>query len=42
MIYCTDMCGRFPEEEPAYPVIWAATTDEPAPWGEVVRINAEG
>ncbi len=42
MIYCTDMQGRFPEDEPAYPVIWAATTDEPAPWGEVVRINPEG
>jgi predicted metal-dependent peptidase len=39
LIYCTDMCGVFPDEAPAYPTIWAATTDAQAPWGEVVRLK---
>ena len=39
MIYLTDMLGSFPSEPPAYPVIWAATTDHKAPFGDVVRIK---
>jgi predicted metal-dependent peptidase len=39
LIYLTDMLGTFPTEAPAYPVIWAATTDAKAPWGDMVRIN---
>ena len=42
LIYFTDMHGSFPSEAPAYPVIWAATTDKEAPWGEVVRIDTGG
>lgn len=39
LIYLTDMYGAFPKEAPRYPVIWAATTDKDAPWGDVVRIK---
>ena len=39
VIYCTDMHGRFPTVAPPYPVIWAATTDVAAPWGDVVRVK---
>ena len=39
LIYLTDMLGSFPNDPPAYPVIWAATTDQKAPFGDVVRIK---
>jgi predicted metal-dependent peptidase len=39
LIYLTDMYGSFPDEVPAYPTIWCATTDVDAPFGEVVRIK---
>lgn len=42
LIYFTDMCGTFPKDPPPYPVIWCATYDTPAPWGEYIRINAGG
>jgi predicted metal-dependent peptidase len=35
----TDMYAMFPDKEPDYPVIWASTTDRPAPFGEVVRVG---
>lgn len=38
-IYLTDMYGSFPSEAPSYPVIWAATSDVAAPWGETVKIK---
>lgn len=38
LIYLTDMYGAFPEEEPAYPVVWCKTTDKKAPFGDEVRI----
>lgn len=41
LIYFTDLYGDFPAEEPPYPVIWAATTDQPIPWGRAVRVDAE-
>lgn len=41
LIYCTDMMGRFPADKPAYDVIWCATTDHTAPFGEHVRIKLE-
>jgi predicted metal-dependent peptidase len=40
MVYLTDLYGSFPDEPPSYPVVWAATTDEAVPWGDVVRIKA--
>lgn len=39
LIYITDMYGSFPSKPPGYPVVWCASTDVEAPWGEVVRIK---
>ena len=43
LLYMTDMCGRFPDREPDYPVIWGNTTDRDikAPWGTVVRVEVD-
>jgi predicted metal-dependent peptidase len=42
LVYLTDMDGRFPDEEPSYPVLWASTTPlrraRQAPFGEVVEV----
>jgi predicted metal-dependent peptidase len=38
LVYLTDLYGDFPSTSPKYPVLWGATTDAPAPWGEIVRI----
>lgn len=35
----TDGFVSFPDKEPRYPVIWASSTDQPYPWGQVVRVN---
>lgn len=39
LIYLTDLEGTFPESEPEYPVLWAATTDIQPPFGETVRLK---
>jgi predicted metal-dependent peptidase len=39
LIYLTDGLGRFPHEAPAYPTVWAMTTDVQPPFGETVRIK---
>lgn len=39
LIYLTDLCGTFPDEPPAYPVIWCATEPGEAPWGETVHVT---
>ena len=39
LIYLTDLLGVFPSAAPTYPVIWAATTGEKVPFGEVVPIK---
>ena len=40
LIYLTDMYGGFPEREPEYPVLWAATSHKTeAPFGEVIRVE---
>ena len=41
LIYLTDLWGDFPEEAPNYPVLWAATTQEEVPFGEVIRIEED-
>jgi predicted metal-dependent peptidase len=38
LVYLTDMYGSFPGA-PEYPVLWCATTDVIAPFGETVRIK---
>jgi len=37
LIYLTDMEGSFPDDAPDYPVLWATTSDDEAPFGEKVR-----
>lgn len=37
-IYFTDMLASFPDEPP-YPVIWCASTDRVAPWGETIQVE---
>lgn len=43
LIYFTDMYGTFPNEAPAYPVIWCSTTEGKvdAPFGEVIPIEVK-
>lgn len=38
-IYMTDLLGRFPENTPDYPVLWAAAEEQQAPFGEVILIE---
>lgn len=40
VVFFTDLYGTFPEDEPAYPVLWAATTDSDVPWGQAVRLDS--
>jgi predicted metal-dependent peptidase len=40
LVFLTDLCGSFPENEPAYPVIWASTQRRKAPFGSVIPMNA--
>jgi len=40
LVFLTDLCGRFPNEVPAYPVIWASTEARRAPFGQVVSMAA--
>lgn len=35
----TDGYVLFPDRAPDYPVIWASSTDNKYPWGQVVRVN---
>lgn len=40
LIYLTDLEGSFPSEAPAYPVIWAVSSDHTdVPFGDVVSCN---
>ena len=39
LVFLTDLCGRFPLEMPAYPVIWASTEARRAPFGQVVPME---
>jgi predicted metal-dependent peptidase len=39
LVFLTDLWGTFPDEKPAYPVIWAAISDGEVPWGDVVRVR---
>ena len=40
LVFLTDLCGTFPIEAPAYPVIWASTEARRAPFGEIVPMEA--
>ena len=39
LIYFTDLYGDFPARAPKYPVIWGATTNAKAPFGDIVRVE---
>ena len=39
VLYFTDARGIFPEQVPAYPVIWLVKGREPVPWGQRVQLN---
>jgi len=41
LIFLTDLAGTFPDDSPSYPVIWAATSEGTAPFGETVAIDSE-
>jgi len=40
LVYLTDLYGSFPDQAPAYPVIWAANNDQTGPFGETVHIKS--
>jgi predicted metal-dependent peptidase len=40
LVFLTDLCGTFPEIEPAYPVLWASTERRQAPFGSVIPMQA--
>jgi len=39
LLYFTDADGRFPEREPAYPVIWLVKGKAPIPFGTRIQLN---
>jgi len=39
LVYFTDAQGAFPEQEPAYPVIWLVKGRGEVPWGQRVQLN---
>jgi predicted metal-dependent peptidase len=40
LVFLTDLCGTFPREAPAYPVLWASTETRLAPFGQVISMEA--
>ena len=40
LIFFTDLCGAFPRDAPAYPVLWASTESRKAPFGQVIPMEA--
>ena len=40
VVFLTDLCGTFPEREPHWPVIWASTEQNEAPFGATVYMGA--
>jgi predicted metal-dependent peptidase len=39
LVYFTDAQGRFPDNEPNYPVIWLVKGKEKVPWGQRIQLN---
>ena len=39
LVYFTDAEGEFPEQEPAYPVIWLVKGRAEVPWGQRIQLN---
>ncbi len=40
LVFLTDLCGAFPNDAPAYPVLWASTESRRAPFGQVIPMEA--
>jgi predicted metal-dependent peptidase len=40
LVVFTDLEGSFPDAAPSHPVLWAATRDHPAPFGEVIPMDS--
>jgi predicted metal-dependent peptidase len=40
VVFLTDLYGSFPEKTPPYPVLWASTGSQQAPFGQVVPMQA--
>ncbi len=40
LVFLTDLCGTFPDHAPTYPVLWASTESRPAPFGQVIPMEA--
>jgi predicted metal-dependent peptidase len=40
LVFLTDLYGSFPPSAPAYPVLWASTGNQKAPFGEVIPMRA--
>lgn len=41
LVYMTDMYGDFPKSAPEYPVLWMATSNIKAPFGDTIEYNIE-
>lgn len=39
LVYFTDAEGRFPDKEPAYPVVWLVKGKAPVPFGARIQLN---
>jgi len=39
LVYFTDAIGEFPEQPPAYPVLWLVKGKAKVPWGERIQLN---
>jgi predicted metal-dependent peptidase len=39
LVFLTDLCGAFPNEAPAYPVLWASTELYRVPFGQVISME---
>ena len=39
-VFLTDLYGSFPQSAPAYPVLWASTGSQKAPFGTVIPMQA--
>jgi hypothetical protein len=40
LVFLTDLYGAFPDNAPAYPVLWASTGGRHAPFGSVIPMCA--
>ena len=39
VVYFTDAQGKFPDQEPPFPVIWLVKGKTPVPWGQRIQLN---